>query len=890
MKKSITSRLGVIWTISAFFLAGFIDLQAVEPVIQVGQDYQDLAEVKELTPNQAYRLGDSGVCGRVMDDHIRVTHVIPHSPADGKLQVGDRIRQLQHRGLGSNIRKMAAKRIYRLGRDWDWQLFVTVERDGIRNGKGNTLTFHLHLPPKPGGLYHFGPTGFFAKRYPDRLVVDLIEKGSPAEGHLQIGDVILAVDDKPVTGNIFQLFTSCIDHAESHQGGGRLKLRVKRPVAAGALATKPAQEHHITLQLKVIGNYSPTAPTNCPKTDAIITQAADYLVESGNVGILQSGLLALLSTGEKKYIDHVGKVLHASAFASPEVDPTLGHRSYVSWYYAYQALILTEYFLLTGDEYVLPSIKQHALTIAKGQDAAGLWNHNLADPAKNFGQLHGRLNGYGAINQTSVSLWTSLILAEKCGVKHPEVRAAIEKTHAFYSNWIGKGALPYGSHGPVEQHHTNNGTSGSIAVAYALIGNMEGARFYSRMSAAAADEILTGHTGPWWNILWSGLGANVAGPEVTAAYNQKIHWLRTVTRSWDGRFLGMLAWGVSPKPGRLCDTSPYLMNYCAGRRAIHITGKGMDPSLWLTGQTANDSPEVGAIGESQRDADSLLTLLGSPLPRVRHRAAEHLAILDADVADQVMKLLAKGNHHQRIGAIHAIGQLKITEAAGALVAIVQNDKDHVWIRQLAAKKLAEMDEAKPHGPELIKVLIADKPYDPIGNLDRDLGVALVKILGPDPYALSLDKDLFYSGVTKLLHHKHMLARGAGMALIKNIPIDDLPRMIDQIVYIIEDKDRSYIAYAGRGRQEGLEILNRHNIKEVIDLTIKTINEPTGRRGPRVRARIQLLKTFGAEAIDAIPQIKEALGGDADEIITQIENSQTPRKMISIEEMKQAGGG
>jgi hypothetical protein len=406
------------------------------------------------------------------------------------------------------------------------------------------------------------------------------------------------------------------------------------------------------------------------------------------------------------------------------------------------------------------------------------------------------------------------------------------------------------------------------------------------MSAAASDEILTGHTGPWWNILWSGLGANVAGPEVTTAYNKKIHWLRTITRAWDGRFIGMLAWGVNPKQGKLCDSATYLMNYCAGRRAIHITGKDMDKSLWLNGQDATDSPEIGTIGESQKDQASLLKLLGSPLPRVRVRAAELLATLDVNVTDQLVKLLAEGDRNQRIGAIHAIGNLQITSAAESLVAIVGDAKDDVWVRQLAARKLANMEQAKPYGAELLNVILADKPYDTFGNLDRDLGVALVKILGPDPYALNLDKDLFYQCVNKLLDHKNMVARGAGMDLIKNIQMDDLPRMIDQIVKIIEDKDRSYIAYAGNGRMQGLEILNRLNIKEVIDLTISTINERTGRAGPRIRSRIRLLKTFGAEAQYAIPKIKEALGSKADEIIKVIEASETPRKMISVEQVKQ----
>ncbi len=114
-----------------------------------------------------------------------------------------------------------------------------------------------------------------------------------------------------------------------------------------------------------------------------------------------------------------------------------------------------------------------------------------------------------------------------------------------------------------------------------------------------------------------------------------------------------------------------------------------------------------------------------------------------------------------------------------------------------------------------------------------------------------------------------------------------PRMIDPIVDIIEDKDRSYISYPGNGRRQGLDILNRHNVKEVIDLTVNTIKEPTGRAGPRVRNRVKLLKTFGAEAKYIVPQLRELLGKQANKIIKIIEASETPRKMISVEEVKKA---
>jgi hypothetical protein len=408
------------------------------------------------------------------------------------------------------------------------------------------------------------------------------------------------------------------------------------------------------------------------------------------------------------------------------------------------------------------------------------------------------------------------------------------------------------------------------------------------MSAAAADEILLGHTGPWFNIMWSGLGANMAGPEVAAAYNKTVHWLRTVTRSWDGRFFNMAAWGSNPKPGQLNSCGAFLLNYCTGRRAIRITGKGMDESIWLRGKAARDVVDAGVIGDASQDTGTLLALLGSPFPPVRVRAAQLLAIKDVDVTEQIMKLLATGTTAERCGALRAINDLKIADAGDELMAIVRDDGDEPWIRQLAVNSLAGMEGAQKHVAELLGLIIADKPYDGAGNLDRALGSAFNK-LAPDPYALGLDKDLLYSAAIKLLDDKHMWGRGTGMALLRNVPLEDFHLVADKIIYVIKDKDRTYTSYHGDGqRQAGLEILNRLNIKEAIDLTVGTIKEKVGRAGGRMRGRTRLLKTFGGEAKYAIPEIKKVLGKGADAIVKSIEESTTTRKMISLEDAKQVG--
>lgn len=769
-------------------LTGCVGLQPVRTAADFDDMTKDASRDTVLVPGKEYRMGETGICGTVGDDYMKVTYVIPGSPADGKIQVGDVLRGMQHRHMaarGGNVPATARLRLYRVGRDWDWHFYVTVERPSLRNGKGNTVVYDLHMPPDPGKICHYGPTGFFAERHRDHLVVDTILKGSPSDGKLMNGDVILAVDGNPITVDAYHQFTEAVDKAESSEGKGLLQLRVRRTGALpeGSTATKqhkkrPAKdasqepavptepqeskELDVILELKVLGSYAKTAPLNCPKTEALITQTADYLLESWNVGKLKWGLLGLLATGEEKYIEAAAGRIRE--IGKPPEDPQelLDDGMYVSWYRGYDNLLLTEYYLLTGDDYVLPKITQLSRSLASGQDQAGLWGHRMAKTDS------GRAHGYGVMNQPSLSIFISLILAEKCGVKDPLVRNAIERTHNHYNKWIGQGSLPYGNHGPGSRHFTNNGTSGSLAIAFALLGNEGGARFYAAMSAAATEEILLGHGGPVWNILWSGLGANVLGPEMAAVYNDRLHWLRTTTRTWNGRHVEIKGWGTDPNSGSW-STGSHLLNLCVGRRKLHITGKGLPKSLWVDSDAAKEIVDAGEVDTSS-DRALLLDALGSPYPPVQTRAAEVLAMRDAHVADEVMEFLANGTHRQRIGAIYAIQKLKIEPVVEPLLAIALDEEDDLWVRRLAIDTIGGIEQAKPHAPELLAMLVRDKEYDqPYGQLDLSLGSALLKLYEPDPYATELDRDLFYQGVIKLLNHKHKSGRATGMKLIKKHP-------------------------------------------------------------------------------------------------------------------------
>ncbi len=160
--------------------------------------------------------------------------------------------------------------------------------------------------------HHLGPTGLFGVTSPTDIKITKIQEGSPADGKIQVGDVIVGAGGTPFKENTRRQLADAIDRAETEEGKGILTLTLDG-------------EKKVDLQLKVLGSYSATAPYNCPKTDAIITQTADYLVQSRKFGRggMNIGLLGLLATGEQEYIDVVKEVLHQADWAKPDIQLTL---------------------------------------------------------------------------------------------------------------------------------------------------------------------------------------------------------------------------------------------------------------------------------------------------------------------------------------------------------------------------------------------------------------------------------------------------------------------------------------------------------------------------------------------------------------------------------------
>ena len=119
-----------------------------------------------------------------------------------------------------------------------------------------------------------------------------------------------------------------------------------------------------------------------------------------------------------------------------------------------------------------------------------------------------------------------------------ELARAIELSARLLRFYIGKGAIPYGDHHPWIETHEDNGKCGMAAVLFNLLGEAKGVEFFSRMSVAShGPERDTGHTGNFFNLLWSIPGVAQSGPNATGAWMQEFGaWYFDLARRWDGTF------------------------------------------------------------------------------------------------------------------------------------------------------------------------------------------------------------------------------------------------------------------------------------------------------------------------------------------------------------------
>ncbi|MDP7497640.1 MAG: DUF6288 domain-containing protein, partial [Roseibacillus sp.] len=313
----------------------------------------------------------------------------------------------------------------------------------------------------------------------------------------------------------------------------------------------------VSVKVPVLGAYSKTWPLNCPKSDRIVRQVADYLSRPDTQkGLAHIGMLFLLSTGDDRDLEIVRQwARKAPAHSYP-------------WYVGYGGIGLAECYLRTGDPEILANVQEWV-------DSAARTQHNDAWAGRGSA-----LTGYGKghLNAAGTHVVTFLLLAKECGAKVPDETLHGALRH-FY-RYAGRGNNPYGDDRPYTGF-VDNGKNGKLAIAMAAAAALTPGgeeSVYARARDVCAIQsfytttfMLHGHTGGGIGEIWRSAAMGLLyekRPQHYREFMDNRKWHYDLSRRFDGSF-GILGgggydkeqWGVA-----------YPLAYTIPRKTLRITG------------------------------------------------------------------------------------------------------------------------------------------------------------------------------------------------------------------------------------------------------------------------------------------------------------------------------
>jgi hypothetical protein len=686
-----------------------------------------------------------------------------------------------------------------------------------------------------------------------QILVTDVARGSPADGVLRPGDVLVGTDGKPFAADARIVFARAVTEAEKERNGGILRL----------IRWREGRPQNVEVRLPVLGTYSETAPYDCPKSKRVFEQGCRAIAKKGldQVSIPNDlNALALLASGREEYRPVVAEYARKVAAHQPG-----GH---VTWGYAYATLFLAEYALATRDATVMAGLRRLSLDIARGQSGVGTWGHA-------FARADGILNGYGAMNQPGIVLTLAMVLAREAGIKEPDLDRAINKASRFLRWYVNKGAIPYGDHSPWPWHE-DNGKCSSAAVLFDLLGDREAAGFFAKMGTAAYAERESGHTGNFFNLLWALPGVSRGGPLAVAAYLKETAWYYDLARGWDGGFVYQGTpgnWGGHQYGGWDC-TGAYLLGYALPLKSLYLTGRkpGAAPAL-----SREEVAEVIAAGRDftfwtektcydGRDVEVLFAGLANWSPAVRKRSAQALSRREGDFVPRLLRLLGSKEPNARYGACEALGLLgPRADAAGPRVRALLGESDP-WLLSLAAEALARMgpDVRTAAAADLLRLMARPNRDDPRRMVQRAVGVALFSPMPGkrEPKSIladsldGVDRDLLYPAVKAVLENEDGATRGLVRSAYGRLNDRDIVALLPAIVKAIQNPAPSGEMFADGIRLAGLDVLSRLRIREGMAMCVELMEPGRWGAADRIPRCLGFLARYGGNAKPLLPQLQE----------------------------------
>lgn len=413
----------------------------------------------------------------------------------------------------------------------------------------------------PGWFYNLGTTGIRCELVADRsksLLVRYVFPESPAWKEVQIGDLIVGIDKTPFKN--------------SHKNGYGMKVfGAQGPISELAAAIQARQGTNRAIKLPLLierngdrvdveitlaksrGYFAGDISENSPNSNKALGHLLDYLVEhqreDGSWGSPPHDTfapLALMSSSKKKHREAVLKNVRMHAKTTHADDDSW----LVNWRYMSAGLVLSEYYLQTGEKWLLPQLQEvyeflissqyvdlsqlnpkshetHPHAVPKHPlDSHGGWGHNPG------------FEGYGPISMLTAQGALVFALMSKCGIevsreRHQAAYAFLRRASGdnFYVWYEDKAAGP--------KDWADMGRTGTAAIAFHMSPWKEEhislSLKYAELIGKHPESFPDTHGSPVMGMAFGALGAFCDPPSFAKLMNANRWWF-TLSECSDGSF------------------------------------------------------------------------------------------------------------------------------------------------------------------------------------------------------------------------------------------------------------------------------------------------------------------------------------------------------------------
>lgn len=459
----------------------------------------------------------------------------------------------------------------------------------------------------PGWFYNLGLTGLRAQLIPEEpkaLLVKYVFPKSPADGHVKVGDRIVGAAGQPFQephrngygeryfgahGPIAEL-ANALEECQSESQSGKLSLSIRRGKQSLAVELDIGQKY---------GAYSNRYPINCPKSQKILGELLPYLAaqqsEDGSFGDPVHNTfapLALLASVRPKYRAAVESNARYHARTTYRDDKR--YADLMNWSYTSAAIVLSEYYLATKEDWVLPELQEvhdhlaqaqylrmsqinpkakisHPDSFPKGpKDSYGGWGHNPG------------FEGYGPIAMLTGQGALAYALMHRCGIKIDRTRH--DAAYEFLKKGTGEnGYVWYGDQlGGPPDGWADMGRTGAAGLAYFLSPYAEPhyrerARLHAQVIGKHPQSFPDTHGSPPMGMAYTALGAFTHRVQFRKLMDANRWWF-TMAQCPDGTFYYQpnrdnAGYGADNRKTASCVTA---FIFAMPKQTLTITGKGAE--------------------------------------------------------------------------------------------------------------------------------------------------------------------------------------------------------------------------------------------------------------------------------------------------------------------------